>query len=112
MKGDSLCPGLFLSTLSYVQAFSISCSPVQGLLAIKTPINVPDSETFPSFNPANKSLLNLLLPRVSRFLVLLTLLVSSIFLKDFPHHGVKALLANSGLMAILALGSTCSLPVG
>jgi hypothetical protein len=49
--------------IPYVQAFSyllskpsfcISCSPAQVLLATKTPTILPDSDAFPSFNPANE----------------------------------------------------------
>jgi hypothetical protein len=79
MKGGPTSRPSLISALCSKPSLCTSYSLAQVLLAIKTPINIPDSETFPSFNPANKlnSLPNLLLPHVSRLLVLLMLLVSS-----------------------------------
>jgi hypothetical protein len=87
--------------LSYIQSFPylctkhslcIPCSPAQVLL----PLNKLLSELNPLPNP--------LLPHVSRLLALLT---------NFPVMELnKPLPANSGLVVIPALGSSCSLPVG
>jgi hypothetical protein len=57
-------------------------------------------------------LLNLLLLHVSRLLALLRLLVSSYLPEGLSHHGVKPLLANSGLKVIPALGELMFPPCG
>jgi hypothetical protein len=57
-------------------------------------------------------LLNLLLPHVSRLLALLMLPVYSYLPEGLFHHGVKPLLANSGLKAIPALGELMLPPCG
>jgi hypothetical protein len=56
--------------------------------------------------------LNLLLPHVSRLFALLTLPVSSYLPEGLSLHGVKPLLANTGLMAIPSLGELMLPPCG
>jgi hypothetical protein len=58
------------------------------------------------------ALSNLLLPHVSRLLVLLTLPFSSYLPEGLSCHGVKPLLANSGLKEIPALGELMLPPCG
>jgi hypothetical protein len=58
------------------------------------------------------SLPNPLLPHVSRLLAVLSLPVSSYLPEGLSHHGVKPLLANSGLKVIPALGELMLPPCG
>jgi hypothetical protein len=56
--------------------------------------------------------MNLFLPHVSRLLALLRLPVSSYLPEGLSHHGVKPLLANSGLKIIPALEELMLPPCG